>query len=96
MTLCVQQFALTYFFISTGNPCDTNSIPIISLDINTIANVVMDPRESPPKAIVDATPLQAAMDKNKECTYLNRVCVSVFVVYLLSKHSNNALIESIG
>lgn len=26
-----------------------------------------DPRQSPPKAIVDSSPLQPAMDKNKEC-----------------------------
>lgn len=26
-----------------------------------------DPRQSPPKAIVDSSPLQPQMDKNKEC-----------------------------
>ena len=28
-----------------------------------------DSRQSPPKAIVDSSPLQPAMDKNKECKY---------------------------
>lgn len=28
-----------------------------------------DARQSPPKAIVDSSPLQPAMDKNKECKF---------------------------
>lgn len=54
----------------TGNASDSNTIPIFSLD--NITNGGMDLRESPPKAIVDATPLQAAMDKNKECKYIRQ------------------------
>jgi len=31
-----------------------------------------DARQSPPKAIVDSSPLQPAMDKNKECELTGR------------------------
>lgn len=54
-----------FFFAVAGNSPESPSLSIIHLP--NISNGVMDSRESPPKAIVDATPLQAAMDKNKEC-----------------------------
>lgn len=36
---------------------------------NTTENVSFDTRQSPPKAVVDSSPLQPAINKNKEGEY---------------------------
>lgn len=56
-----------------NTPCEK-----ISKTLSTAAGSVIipqelngDTRQSPPKAIVDSSPLQSAMDKNRECKLLS-------------------------
>lgn len=71
--------SFTFVAYAPGNNSNSNP-PISIFDFGNIADGGMDSRESPPKAIVDATPLQAAMDKNKECMY-NNIIFKVLYAY---------------
>lgn len=37
---------------------------------------------SPPKAIVDSSPLQLAMDKNKECEYHGEFIIAIIIIVI--------------
>lgn len=56
------------FFSHTGLRGDHPFTHLGSSDDGNLSDFY-DPRQSPPKAIVDSSPLQPAMDKNKECEY---------------------------
>lgn len=58
---------------SLGNTSAPSGQPLLSVDdaSNTTLTNSMTSRQSPPKAVVDSSPLQAQMDKNKECKYLH-------------------------
>lgn len=68
-----------YLSIPGDRQTKTSSVnsgpPPLSLSDNFHTLSGMESRQSPPKAIVDSSPLQPAMDKNKECEY--------FIDYLL-------------
>lgn len=61
------------FVIFTGEHSKTSSSVNQTGTSNTTPGLVRMTddiqRQSPPKAIVDSTPLQPQMDKNKECKY---------------------------
>ena len=49
-----------------------------------------DPRQSPPKAIVDSSPLQPQMDKNKECKWNDNFFQNLFLRICFCKHVHSS------
>lgn len=65
---------LKIFFLFLGDGVVNSTAPlgrplldIEDVVIGTTFSNAMNIRQSPPKAVVDSSPLQPAMDKNKEC-----------------------------
>lgn len=61
-------FGLT-FSVSGEQRLNASFLGGISSSDDATNSDFYDPRQSPPKAIVDSSPLQPQMDKNKECKF---------------------------
>jgi hypothetical protein len=56
----------------SGAPSANQAPPLIAFSDKKLG-MGIDSRQSPPKAVVDSSPLQPQMDKNKECKYNNQL-----------------------
>lgn len=78
---------ILFFFYVVGNQhtsSPSNTVPpllgtVESIDASLIT--VSNTRQSPPRVVVDRSPLQPAMDKNKECKFLLKIIFNINISY---------------